>query len=109
MNSGPLLVHLTARSSARGEEAVKTILSDPQLIAAKALSQDGGLTTITFNSLDIDDETSIEKFKELIKSEHPDGIDILINNAGIALEGFSKIETACLQLRRYETNSYYRR
>jgi len=81
---------LTARSSTRGEEAVKTLLSDPQLRTAKALSQDGGLTTITFNSLDISDHASIQKFKDLIKKDHPDGIDVLVNNAGIAMEGFSK-------------------
>lgn len=91
LNSGPLLVHLTARSAARGEEAVKTILSDPQLKTAKALSQDGGLTTIVFNSLDIADEKSIQRFTDIIKREHPDGIDVLVNNAGIAMEGFSKI------------------
>lgn len=91
LNSGPYLIYLTARSSARGEEAVKTLLSDPQLKAAKALKQDGGLTTITFNSLDISDENSIQSFKDLIKKEHPDGIDILVNNAGIFMQGFGKI------------------
>lgn len=91
LNSGPILIYLTARSSARGEEAVKTLLSDPQLEAANALKQDGGLTTITFNCLDIIDENSIHNFKDFIKKEHPDGIDILVNNAGIFMQGFGKI------------------
>ncbi|KAH8804925.1 hypothetical protein F5884DRAFT_754507 [Xylogone sp. PMI_703] len=85
-NSGPLLIYLTARSLARGKEAVKTLVSDPQLKAVKALSQDGGLTTITFNALDISEESSIQSFKGLIRKEHPGGIDILINNAGIFAE-----------------------
>lgn len=91
LNSGPLLIYLTARSSVRGEEAVKTLLTDPQLQAAKALKQDGGLTTITFHSLDIIDENSISSFKNLIEKEHPDGIDILVNNAGIFMMGLGKI------------------
>ena len=91
LKSGPLLIYLTARSSTRGEEAVKTLLSDPQLKAAGALKQDGGLTTITFHSLDIIDENSIYNFKDLIRREHPDGIDILVNNAGIFMAGFGNI------------------
>jgi carbonyl reductase 1 len=91
LNSGPLLIYLTARSPVRGEEAVKTLLLDPQLKATKALKRDGGLTTITFSSLDITDENSIHRFKNLIETEHPDGIDILVNNAGIFMEGFGKI------------------
>ena len=75
---------------------MKTLLADPQLKAAKALSQDGGLTTIKFNGLDISDESSIKNFRDLIKKEHPDGIDILVNNAGIAMEGFSRSSTTYL-------------
>ena len=91
LNSGPLLIYLTARSSVPGEEAVKTLLLDPQLKATKALKGDGGLTTITFHSLDITDEDSIYSFKDLIMTEHPDGIDVLVNNAGIFMGGFGKI------------------
>jgi len=91
LNTGPLLIYLTARSSTRGEEAVKTLLTDPQLKAAKALSQDGGLSTITFGHLDIIDGTSIRDFKELVKKGHPNGIDILVNNAGIYMDASGKI------------------
>ena len=91
LNSGPLLIYLTARSSTRGEEAVKTLLSDPQLKAAKALKQDGGLATITFSTLDISDVNSINRFKEFVTKEHAHGIDILVNNAGIFLQGFGMI------------------
>lgn len=81
----------TPRSSARGEKAVKALLSDPQLKAAKALKEDGGLATIIFNILDISHENSIHSFKDLVKKKHPDGIDILINNAGIFMEALGKI------------------
>lgn len=91
LNSGPLLIYLTARSSVRGEEAIKAILSDPQLKAAKALKQDGGLATINFNVLDISYENSAQSFKSLVKKSHPDGIDILINNAGICIDTLGNI------------------
>jgi carbonyl reductase 1 len=91
LNSGPLLIYLTACSSTRGEEALKGLLLDPQLKAAKALQKDGGLTTIVFSSLDITDENSIRDFKDLIQKEHPDGIDILVNNAGIYIDAKGKI------------------
>lgn len=95
--TGPLLIYLTARSSARGEDAVKTLLSDPQLKAVKALTQDGGLTTITFSSLDICDEESLQAFESSIKRDQPEGIDILINNAGIFKEATSKTQDAKYQ------------
>lgn len=87
-NTGPILIYLTARSAERGAEAVKTLNNDTKLKAAKALVQDGGAATIKFRALDISQKKSIEDFASFLKSEHPDGIDIVINNAGIAMEGF---------------------
>ena len=46
------------------------------------LAQDGGETTIKFRELDISQSKSIQAFSEFLKTEHPDGIDIVINNAG---------------------------
>jgi len=100
LNTGPLLIYLTARSSTRGEEAVKTLLADPQLKAAKALTQDGGLSTITFGHLDITDESSIRYFKDFVKKGYPDGIDILANNAGIYIDASGKIFKRSSQLSR---------
>ena len=86
--SGPFLIYLTARSPERGAEAVKTLNEDPQLKQAKVLSQDGGDTTISFHALDISQTKSIQEFRDFLKSKHPDGIDVVINNAGIAMQGF---------------------
>ncbi len=36
-----------------------------------------------FHQLDIDNEASIVTFKEYLLGNYPDGIDILINNAGV--------------------------
>ncbi len=81
--SGPFLIYLTARSPERGREAEKLINEDAQLKKAKVLKQDGGDTTITYYPLDISHSQSIEELRDYLKKEHPDGIDIVINNAGI--------------------------
>lgn len=88
LKSGPFVIYLTARSAERGEEAVKTLNADTQLKKAKVLAQDGGDTTIKFKTLDISDESSIHAFRDFIKKMHPEGIDVLVNNAGIAMNGF---------------------
>ena len=87
-NDGPLLIYLTARDKGRGEEAVKILQNDAQLRKAKALAADGGLATIKYHGLDISKPKSITDFAAFLKKEHPDGIDMVINNAGVAMTGF---------------------
>lgn len=41
--------------------------------------------------LDVADEASRKGFEEFLRSEHPEGIDVLVNNAGIALSGFGTL------------------
>lgn len=88
LREGPLLIYLTARSAERGAEAVETLNNDPQLKKAKVLVKDGGDTTIKFRTLDISETKSIHEFAEFLHKEHPEGIDVVINNAGIAMDGF---------------------
>ena len=54
------------------------------------MAADGGETTITFRSLDISEETSIYQLRDFLKKENPNGIDILINNAGVFIDGVGK-------------------
>ena len=63
------VIYLTARNNERGLKAVQELES--QGISAQ------------FLQLDILDKASVEKARDEIKSKH-EGIDILINNAGIA-------------------------
>lgn len=64
-------VYLTSRNVERGESAVK------------CLSERG--VAVSYHQLDIDDETSVIKLAADIKQQYG-GIDILINNAGIAFK-----------------------
>jgi carbonyl reductase 1 len=92
LNSGPFLIYLAARSTERGEAAVKTLEEDAQLKKAKALRADGGLSEIRFHALDVTDTGSVKSFAEKLKKEHGErGVDFVINNAGIAMNGFGKI------------------
>lgn len=89
LNNGPLLIYSSARDQRRGEDAVATLQQDPQLQKAKALAVHGGLSTIKYHGMDISKSQSIKEMASMLKREHPDGIDIVINNAGIAMDGFS--------------------
>lgn len=88
LNDGPLLVYLTARDRGRGEVALRQLQTDVQLQSAKALVQDGGHTDVKYHQLDISDSGSIDSLCEFLRKEHSEGIDVLVNNAGVALDGF---------------------
>ena len=90
-NNGPLLIYLSARDQRRGEDAVADLLQDIQLKKAKALAEHGGLSTIKYHGMDISKSQSIKDMAGFLKKKHPDGIDIVVNNAGIAMEGFGTL------------------
>lgn len=84
----PLLIYLTARDQGRGEAAVQALQDDALLKKAKALAKDGGLSTIRYKGLDISSDESVEEMGRFLKKEHAEGIDMVVNNAGIAMDGF---------------------
>lgn len=90
LNNGPFLIYLSARDQKRGEEAVESLYQDAQLKKARALAEHGGLSTIKYHGMDISKPQSIKDMASFLKKEHPDGIDIVVNNAGIAMDGFGK-------------------
>ncbi|KAL8759052.1 MAG: hypothetical protein Q9184_003741 [Pyrenodesmia sp. 2 TL-2023] len=103
-NNGPLLIYLTARDQQRGEDAVKALQDDAQLRKAKALASDGGLASIKYHPLDISKPKSIRDFASFLEEKHPDGIDMLVNNAGIAMQGFDEnVVKETLQCNYYGT------
>ena len=64
-------VYLTARNVERGNNAVKEL-------------EKTGINA-SFHQLDIDDRSSIEKLRDYMKDKYG-GIDVLVNNAGIAFK-----------------------
>lgn len=84
------MIYLTARDKSRGEAALNNLHEDTQLKQAKALKSDGGLAEMKYHQLDITDRNSVDQFAQHLKQAHGDGIDFVINNAGVAFDGFSK-------------------
>ncbi|XP_076446834.1 carbonyl reductase [NADPH] 1-like [Babylonia areolata] len=64
-------VFLTARSEERGQEAMKALQAE-------------GLNP-KFHQLDIDDKSSIDRLHDFLKEQYG-GLDVLVNNAGIAFK-----------------------
>lgn len=69
-------MYLTSRDCERGEEAIRK-LKEKNLVAH-------------YHQLDITDEDSIIKFKNYLVDKHG-GIDLLVNNAGIAFKVFVQL------------------
>lgn len=90
LNDGPLLVYLTARNRERGEQAIQALQADEQLKRRSALQAQGGQTDVKYHSLDVSEKKSVDGFVEYLKTEHPEGVDFVINNAGIAMNGFGE-------------------
>ena len=104
LKDGPLLIYLTARDRQRGEAALKSLESDAQLTSAKALYTHGGLTQVQYHPLDIAQTKSIQELRAHLEKTHPDGIDVLVNNAGIALDGFdAELAKKTLEVNYYGT------
>ncbi|KAJ3091919.1 hypothetical protein HK102_012591 [Quaeritorhiza haematococci] len=78
-----LTVILAARDESRGQRALEELRADLQSV--KALKPQG-VCELEFKQLDINDEKSIDQAVEYVRERH-NGLDFLINNAGIAAKG----------------------
>jgi carbonyl reductase 1 len=68
---------------------VSQLSQDAQLKQARALKADGGLSEIKFHPFDVTDNTSVKELVSHLEKTHGErSIDFVINNAGIALDGF---------------------
>lgn len=83
----PLTIYFTSRSVDRGKESLAKLTDELAAENDKVLAKDGGLTTFKYHQLDITDAASRAKLLETLKKEEG-GLDLLVNNAGIALNGF---------------------
>jgi carbonyl reductase 1 len=91
------LIYLTARNPSLGEEALKKVIDE---------LGDRRLGDIRFHQLDITNEDSCRAFANFLNQEHSDGIDVLINNAGIAFRK-NATEPAGIQAEVTITTNYY--
>lgn len=88
--TGPLLIYLTARDRGRGEAALQSLATDSSLRQAKTLVRDGGNVDVRFHALDVAQHASVAAFAKHVRDAHPEGVDVVINNAGVAMSGFGE-------------------
>jgi carbonyl reductase 1 len=70
-NPNDMIVYLTSRDLARGELALQQLK----------------LANVRLCQLDITDQQSVDRLAAHLDAAHPNGIDVLVNNAGIAAKG----------------------
>jgi carbonyl reductase 1 len=70
---------MAARNAADGEAAKKMVDEEVRKAAS------GG--KVLFHQLDISDKSSVEEFAAWVKASFPEGLSILVNNAGMAYKG----------------------
>eukprot|EP01113_Clastostelium_recurvatum_P025574 TRINITY_DN3077_c0_g1_i2.p1 TRINITY_DN3077_c0_g1~~TRINITY_DN3077_c0_g1_i2.p1 ORF type:complete len:295 (-),score=53.87 TRINITY_DN3077_c0_g1_i2:34-918(-) len=87
-SSGALHVYLTSRDASLGKKAVEQLSNeDDEVKRVLAHGDDDTKATLSYHQLDITDEGSIISMRDYLKEKHSHGIDILINNAGVATKG----------------------
>ncbi|KAL1744094.1 hypothetical protein HDZ31DRAFT_82963 [Schizophyllum fasciatum] len=87
VRSGRQWYHKQIGDNAKGQAALDALLSDALLTKAKVLHSQGGPVDLRFHALDISSEASIDAFADYLTKEHGE-IDVVVNNAGIAMDGF---------------------
>ncbi|KAI9028671.1 carbonyl reductase [Hyaloraphidium curvatum] len=78
----PSTIYLTARNADKGLKALADLKGE--LAGKKVLAAEGGKADIVFHQLDVTDSSSVDK---LTKDVGPSGVDVILNNTGIAWKG----------------------
>lgn len=71
------LIYLTSRNPDLGQQTLQEIQQSSQ----------SSKSQLAYHQLDVSDQKSIQDFASYIKRQHPNKIDVLVNNAGIATKG----------------------
>ncbi|XP_066929934.1 carbonyl reductase [NADPH] 3-like [Clytia hemisphaerica] len=102
MSSSPRVFVVTGANKGIGKSIVKLFLQDKEekIVYLTARNEELGLQTVKefeqnglkprFRQLDITDQNSIDRLRDHLQKEHH-GIDVLVNNAGIAYSNASTI------------------
>ena len=59
-------------------------------LSPRMLTTHGGRTSVEFLPLDIGRKESVTGLIDELKKRHPGGVDVVVNNAGVALQGFGE-------------------
>ncbi|CAG8569786.1 12261_t:CDS:2, partial [Dentiscutata heterogama] len=84
--SQPLTILLTARNPTLGQNSTEKL--HEELKPKNILVNDGGNVDLKYLRMDLTDEQSIKDAKEVIEKDYG-GLDVLINNAGMAFKGIA--------------------
>ena len=98
--SSPRVFVVTGSNKGIGKSIVKLLLQDKEekIVYLTSRTEELGLKSVkeleelnlkpSYHQLDITDQSSINKFRDYLSEKHG-GLDVLVNNAGIAFRGDS--------------------
>ena len=98
--SSPRVFVVTGSNKGIGKSIVKLLLQDKEekIVYLTSRTEELGLKSVkeleelnlkpSYHQLDITDQSSINKFRDYLSEKHG-GLDVLVNNAGIAYKGSS--------------------
>ncbi|KAL5612880.1 hypothetical protein BROUX41_004041 [Berkeleyomyces rouxiae] len=79
---------MTSSSNAAVGQAMISLLSDPQVIASRALHVHGGKVTLNIEVVDLANVASIDRFTRTIIERHRGEIDFIVNSMGLMLPSY---------------------
>ncbi|KAL1886941.1 hypothetical protein Cpir12675_006830 [Ceratocystis pirilliformis] len=71
-------------------QGMMALLSDPEIVASKALHIHGGKVTLNVEVVDPSDMASIDRFTRTINERHHRELDFIVNSMGLMLNSFGE-------------------